>query len=114
VDETLARIEQALTDKGIKVFSRIDHAAGAREAGLDLPPSVLLVFGNPKAGTPLMQSAPTIGIDLPLKVLVFEDDEGRVRAVWNSPDYLTARHGLDSAAGMPLAGAGKLLESAIQ
>lgn len=114
VPETVAKIEQALSAKGIKVFARIDHAGEAKAAGLELRPTQLLIFGNPKAGTPLMQAAPTIAIDLPLKVLVWQDDQGRVQVAWNGADYLTGRHGLPAEAGKPLAAVGGLLEAAIK
>ncbi len=114
VPETLARIESALGAKGVKVFARIDHSGEAKAAGLELRPTHLLIFGNPKAGTPLMQAAPTMGIDLPLKVLVWQDDQGQVHVTWNSSDYLTQRHGLDADAGKPLAAVGGLIESAIK
>jgi len=114
VPETLGRIESALGAKGVKVFARIDHSGEAKAAGLELRPTQLLIFGNPKAGSPLMQAAPTMGIDLPLKVLVWQDDQGQVHVTWNSPDYLTQRHGLDAAAAKPLAAVGGLIESAIK
>jgi uncharacterized protein (DUF302 family) len=114
VPETVAKIEDALGAKGVKVFARIDHAGEAKAAGLELSPTQLLIFGNPKAGTPLMQQAPTIAIDLPLKVLVWQDDQSQVHVSWNSPDYLTGRHGLPAEAGKPLAAVGVLIEAAIQ
>lgn len=114
VAETVAKIEGALGAKGVKVFDRIDHAAEAKAAGLELRPTEVLIFGNPKAGTPLMQQAPTIAIDLPLKVLVWQDDQGQVHVAWNSPDYLTQRHGLPAEAGKPLAAVGGLIEGAIR
>lgn len=114
VPETVTRIEGALGAKGVKIFARIDHAGEAEAAGLDLPPTELLIFGNPKAGTPLMQAAPTIGIDLPLKVLVWQDGQGQVHVGWNGPDYLTERHGLPPEAGKPLGAVGGLIEAAIE
>lgn len=114
VAETVGKIESALGAKGIKVFARIDHSGEAKAAGLTLRPTEVLIFGNPKAGTPLMQATPTIAIDLPLKVLVWQDDQGQVQVAWNSADYLTQRHGLDPEAGKPLAAIGGLIESAIQ
>ena len=114
VPETVGKIESALTAKGVKIFARIDHGGEAKGAGLELRPTEVLIFGNPKAGTPLMQASPTIAIDLPLKVLVWQDDQGQVHVAWNSPDYLTQRHGLPAEAGKPLAAIGGLIESAIQ
>jgi uncharacterized protein (DUF302 family) len=106
-EETARRLEAALTAKGIHVFARIDHAAGAREAGLSLRPTVVLLFGNPRAGTPLMQSNQTVGIDLPLKALVWEDEAGRCWLTYNRPDYLAARHGIaDRAEAVTAMGAG--------
>jgi uncharacterized protein (DUF302 family) len=89
---TLARLTAALEAKGIAVFARIDHAAGAARAGLSLRPTTLLIFGNPAAGTPLMQDAQTAGIDLPLKILVWEADG--VNLSYNDPAWIAARHGL--------------------
>jgi uncharacterized protein (DUF302 family)/uncharacterized membrane protein YidH (DUF202 family) len=90
--ETVERLEAFLKQKGIRLFARIPHAAGAREAGLSLRPNTLLIFGNPQVGTPLMQSRQTIGIDLPLKALVWEDEAGRAWLSYNDPHYLAARH----------------------
>ena len=94
VIETVDRLEQILSDKGINVMARIDHAENARKVGRELAPSELLVFGNPELGTPLMQSAPTIGIDLPMKALVFEDEQGEVWLTYNDPGWLATRHGV--------------------
>lgn len=98
VTQTLDRLEGALKDKGIVVFARIDHAAGAKKAGLHLRPTELLIFGNPKLGTPLMQSTQTIGIDLPLKVLAWEDENGQVWLTYNAPAFLANRHGITDRA----------------
>jgi uncharacterized protein (DUF302 family) len=92
--ETMDRLAAAVRDKGMTIFARIDHAAGATEAGLALPPTELLIFGNAKGGTPLMQSAQTIGIDLPLKALVWQDSAGRTWLSYNDPLWLAKRHGL--------------------
>jgi len=96
--ETMDRLEAAIRSKGMVVFARIDHAAGAREAGLSLRPTELLIFGNAVAGTPLMQAKQTIGIDLPLKALVWQDDAGATFISYNDPAWLAARHGLGAAA----------------
>lgn len=114
VAETVERIESTLTAKGVKVFARIDHGGEAASAGLQLRPTVLLIVGNPKVGTPLMDAAPTIGIDLPLRILVWQDDQDRAHVVWNDPDYLATRHGLDAAAGKALAPMSGLIEAAIK
>jgi uncharacterized protein (DUF302 family) len=90
--QTLERLEAVLKQKGTRLFARIDHAAGAADAGLSLRPTTVLLFGNPQAGTPLMQSRQTIGIDLPLKALVWEDAAGRAWLTYNDPQYLAERH----------------------
>lgn len=95
--ETMTRLEAAVTAKGLTVFAHIDHAAGAEQAGLPLRPTDLLIFGNAKGGTPLMQAAQTIGIDLPLKVLVWEDQAGVTWLGYNDPRWLAKRHGLGTA-----------------
>ena len=99
--ETTQRLETTVKSKGMTVFAHIDHAAGAAEAGMTLRPTDLLIFGSPKGGTPLMQSAQTIGIDLPLKALVWEDAEGHVWLSYNDPAWVVQRHG--GAAGMEAA-----------
>lgn len=114
VPETLDRLERVLGAKGVKVFARIDHSAQAKAVGLSLPPTQLLIFGNPKAGTPLMQARPEIGLDLPMKVLAWQDAQGQVHVVWNSPEYLIRRYGLDAAAGKALAPIGALVEGALK
>ncbi len=91
------RLAAAVGDKGMTVFARIDHAAGAAEAGLALPPTELLIFGNAKGGTPLMQATQTIGIDLPLKALVWQDPSGQTWLSYNDPLWLAQRHGLGAA-----------------
>jgi uncharacterized protein (DUF302 family) len=92
--DTMNRLEAAVKAKGLTVFARIDHAAGAAEVGLPLRPTELLIFGNAKGGTPLMQSAQTIGIDLPLKALVWQDASGNTWLSYNDPGWLAKRHGL--------------------
>ena len=92
--ETMNRFEAEVKAKGMTVFARIDHAAGAAAAGLPLRPTDLLIFGNAKAGTPLMQSVQTIGIDLPLKALVWQDGSGKTWLSYNDPGWLVKRHGL--------------------
>jgi len=92
--DTMDRLEAAIRAKGMTVFARIDHAAGAAQVSLTLAPTELLLFGNAKAGTPLMQSAQTIGIDLPLKALVWQDASGQTWLSYNDPLWLAKRHGL--------------------
>lgn len=96
--ETLHRLENAIAARGMTVFARVDHAAGARAAGLELRPTDLLIFGSPKAGTPLMQMDQTVGIDLPLKVLVYQDAEQRTIIVFDDPEWIARRHGLGESA----------------
>jgi uncharacterized protein (DUF302 family) len=95
--ETMDRLEAAVKAKGMTVFARVDHAAGAAEVGLPLRPTELLIFGNAKAGTPLMQLDQTVGIDLPLKALVFEGPDGTVWLACYDPRWLARRHGLGIA-----------------
>jgi uncharacterized protein (DUF302 family) len=92
--ETMDRLQAEVKVAGMTVFARIDHAAGAAEVGLQLRPTVVLIFGNAKAGTPLMQAGQAVGIDLPLKALVFEDASGKVWLTYNDPHWLARRHGL--------------------
>ena len=94
--DTMDRLETAVKAKGMTVFARIDHAAGAAAVGLPLRPTELLIFGNAKGGTPLMQSVQTIGIDLPLKALVWQDATGDTWLSYNDVDWLAKRHGLSS------------------
>ena len=92
--ETMNRLESEIKAKGLGVFARINHSAGAADVGLSLRPTELLIFGNAKGGTPLMQSVQTIGIDLPLKALVWEDASGSTWLSYNDPNWLAQRHGL--------------------
>lgn len=96
--ETMKRLEAEVLAKGMKVFAHIDHAAGAAAVGLSLRPTDLLIFGAAKGGTPLMQSAQTIGIDLPLKVLIWQDEAGSTYLSYNDPAYLADRHAVGEAA----------------
>jgi uncharacterized protein (DUF302 family)/uncharacterized membrane protein YidH (DUF202 family) len=94
VDETLERLKRTLQAKGVTVFAIVDHSGEAEKVGLKMPPTKVVMFGNPKAGTPLMLAAPSIAIDLPLKILISEDREGKVWVSYNSLTYLQERHGL--------------------
>lgn len=94
VDETVAKLQEILQAKGVALFALIDHSGEAEKAGMKMRPTKLLIFGNPKAGTPLMLAAPSIAIDLPLKMLVWENDQGKVWVSYNSPEYLMQRHNL--------------------
>jgi uncharacterized protein (DUF302 family) len=112
VADTLDRLERLLKEKGVTVFARIDFSGDAGRAGLTLRAEQMLVFGNPKAGTPLMQAAPVSGIDLPLKALVWEDASGKVWLAYNAPDYVVRRHGLAASFSANLAAPIPLLEAA--
>jgi uncharacterized protein (DUF302 family) len=98
VKDTIDRLRHAVTSKGMTVFARIDHAAGATDVGLVLRPTEVLIFGNAKTGTPLMQAHQSIGIDLPLKALAWEDAAGKVWLSYNDPAWLAARHGFTGEA----------------
>ena len=113
VKVTIDRLEAMLKNKGITVFARIDHAAAAAAVGMPLRPTELLIFGDPRAGTPLMQADQTIGIDLPLKALVWQDDAGAAWLSYNTPALLVRRHGLDAALAGRLAPVGELLTKAV-
>jgi uncharacterized protein (DUF302 family) len=93
---TMDRLEAEVKAKGLTVFARIDHAAGAAEAGLPMRPTEVLIFGNAKGGTPLMQSVQTIGIDLPMKALVWQDEAGKTWLSYNAPGWLAQRHRVGS------------------
>jgi uncharacterized protein (DUF302 family) len=98
--ETMDRLETAVKAKGMTVFARIDHAAGAASVGLPLRPTEVLIFGNARGGTPLMQSVQTIGIDLPLKALAWQDASGQTWFSYNDPAFLAQRHGLGGETGV--------------
>ena len=93
-DETADRLKSEIAARGMTVFARVDHAAGAGQVGMSLRPTQLLIFGNAKGGTPLMQSDQTVGIDLPLKALVWEDATGKTWLSYNDPQWIAKRHGL--------------------
>ena len=94
VDETMEKLKTILESKGATVFALVDHSGEAEKVGLSMSPTKLLIFGNPKSGTPLMLAAPSVAIDLPLKILIAEDSQGQVWISYNSAEYLQARHGL--------------------
>jgi uncharacterized protein (DUF302 family) len=101
-EETMARLEAAVTARGMTIFAHIDHAASAAEVGLPLRPTDLLIFGSPKGGTSVMQAVQTIGIDLPLKALVWQDEAGTTWLSYNDPAYLAHRHGLGESTSTPV------------
>src|ERR1700674_2006817 len=114
VPETLKKLEAILAARGLKVFALVDHSGEAEKAGLKMRPTQLLIFGSPKAGTPLMVAAPTVAIDLPLKALVWEDADGKVWLSYNSPDYLQRRSGLPADVVKNIAGVGARVEKAVE
>jgi uncharacterized protein (DUF302 family) len=113
VPETLDRVDALLQSKGIKIFVRVDHSGEAEKAGLKMPPTQLLIFGNPKGGTPVMLAAPTAAIDLPLKALAWQDGDGKVWLSYNDPEYLRKRYGLTDDQIKTIAGTGSLIEQAL-
>jgi len=100
VDETVDRVESLLSKKGIRVFAVVDHRSNAQGAGLELGEITLIVFGNPKLGTPMMQSNPTVGIDLPMKIVVWRGTDDTVYLAYNDPEYLASRHGITDRDGV--------------
>jgi uncharacterized protein (DUF302 family) len=114
VDETVNRLESMLGQKGLQIFIVIDHSGEAAKVGLTMRPTKVVIFGSPKGGTPLMVAAPTLAIDLPLKALVAEDENGKVWLSYNSPEYLQQRHGVPEALIKNIAGAGALVAKAVE
>lgn len=114
VDETVRRLSEAIAEKGMQVFTVIDHSGEAAKVGLKMPATKVVIFGSPKAGTPLMLAAPSLAIDLPLKALVAEDANGRTSVTYNDPDYLKDRHGVPDDLIKNLAGAGTLIAKAVE
>ena len=106
---TVEQLELLLRAKGMKIFSRLDQASEAKAVGLTMRPMVLLIFGNPAVGTPLMNRYPSLAMDLPLKALVWKSAEGKIWLSYNSPDFLQRRHGLDTP---PFKAIGNLLQAA--
>ena len=94
VEQTVDRLKNILQSKGVTLFALVDHSGEAEKVGMKMPPTKLLIFGSPKAGTPLMLAAPSVAIDLPLKILVWEDGQRKVWISYNSPEYFRERHGL--------------------
>ncbi len=114
VAETLLRLESVLKAKGLAIFCRVDHSGEAEKAGLKMNPTQLVIFGSPKAGTPVMVASPTLAIDLPLKALIWEDAAGKVWVSYNAPDYLKQRHQIPEELLKNIAGIGPLLESVVK
>jgi uncharacterized protein (DUF302 family) len=114
VPETLERLQSVVKSRGLTVFARIDFSSDAAKAGLRMRPTQLLIFGNPKAGTPLMVAAPSIALDLPLKALAWEDGDGKVWLSYNQPEYLKQRHGLPDELMKNISGIGALVQKAVE
>jgi uncharacterized protein (DUF302 family) len=113
VSETMSALESVVRGRSMNVLARIDHSGDAAKVGLTLPPTELLIFGNPISGTPLMMAAPTVAIDLPLKVLVWQDEHGRVWLTYNNPQYLQERHGIPDQLLKNIAGITRISEEAV-
>jgi len=114
VPETVGRLQSILKEKALTVFALIDHSGEAEKAGLTMRPTQLLIFGGPKAGTPLMVAAPRLAIDLPLKALAWQDEQGKVWLSYNSPEYLQQRHGFPVELLKNIAGIGALIQKAVE
>jgi uncharacterized protein (DUF302 family) len=114
VDETLQRFQSVLNERGIRIFTVIDHSGEAEKVGLKMRPTKVVIFGNPKGGTPLMLAAPTLAIDLPLKALIWEDEKGKVWVTYNSPEYLQQRHGVPQDLIKNIAVVGALASKAVE
>jgi uncharacterized protein (DUF302 family) len=114
VEETVQRLQSTLAAKGLQMFALIDHSGEAAKVGLKMRPTNVLIFGSPKGGTPLMIASPSLAIDLPMKALVAEDESGKVWLTYNSPDYLKERHNVPEDLIKNLAGAGPLMEKAVE
>ena len=114
VDQTVEKLKAMLQAKGVTLFAVIDHGGEAEKAGLKMPPTKVLIFGNPKGGTPLMLAAPSVAIDLPLKILVAEASNGRVSISYNAPEYLQQRHHIPADLLQNIAVAGVLAAKAAE
>jgi len=114
VDETVRRLESVLAERGVRVFAFVDHSGEAEKVGMKMRPTKLLIFGNPKGGTPVMVAAPSVAIDLPLKALVSEDAAGKVWVSYNSPEYLQQRHGVPEDLTKNIAVVGALVAKAVE
>jgi uncharacterized protein (DUF302 family) len=114
VDETVKRLQSVLAQKGLQVFALVDHSGEAEKVGMKMRPTKVLIFGSPKAGTPLMLSAPSVAIDFPLKALISEDANGKVSVSYNSPEYLQQRHGIPDDLVKNIAGVGALVAKAVE
>jgi uncharacterized protein (DUF302 family) len=113
VDETVRRLEEIMRGKGLTVFARIDHRSGAGEVGLEMQDEQVLIFGNPRAGTPLMIARPLVGLDLPLRVLVWRAPDGRVWASYQDSAFVASRYGLPEGLEKNIAGVAALVDAAL-
>ncbi len=114
VEETVRRLQSVFAERGLQVFALIDHSGEAAKVGMKMRPTKLLIFGSPKGGTPLMLAAPSVAIDLPLKTLVAEDENGKVWVSYNSPEYLQQRHGVPADLVKNIAGVAALVAKAVE
>ncbi len=114
VEETVQRLESILAERGLQLFVLVDHSGEAAKVGMKMRPTKLLIFGSPKGGTPVMVAAPTIAIDLPLKALVSEDENGKVWVSYNTPEYLQQRHAVPQELVKNIAGVGALVAKAVE
>jgi uncharacterized protein (DUF302 family) len=114
VEETVLKLKTAFAEKGLRLFALVDHSGEAAKVGLQMPPTKLLIFGNPKGGTPPMIAVPSLAIDLPLKALVAEDADAKVSVVYNTPEYLQERHGVSDDLIKNLAGAVTVMQKAVE
>jgi uncharacterized protein (DUF302 family) len=113
-EETMDRLQAAFREKGMQIFALVDHSGEAEKVGLKMPPTKVVIFGNPEGGTPLMLAAPSLAIDLPLKALVAEDANGKVTVTYNDPEYLRERHAVPADLINNLAGAGLLIAKTVE
>jgi uncharacterized protein (DUF302 family) len=114
VDETLSRLKASIAAKGLQLFSHIDHGAGAAQAGLKMQSAHVLIFGHAKAGTPLMIASPLLALDLPLKILIWQDTDGKVWSSYNTPEFLVERHAIPADLAKNIAGVEGLVKGALR
>ncbi len=114
VEETMQRLEALLNERGIIIFARVDHSGEAAKVGLTMRPTKLLIFGSPKGGTPLMQAVPSVAVDLPLKALFWQDEDGKVWLTYNDPAYLQQRHNFPADLLVNISGVSALFAKAVE
>jgi uncharacterized protein (DUF302 family) len=113
-EQTVEKIKGILQGKGLALFALVDHSGEAEKVGLKMPPTKLLIFGSPKGGTPVMQAAPSVALDLPLKILVWEDPQGKVWVSHNTPEYFKQRHNIPDALLPNISGVRAIVEEAVR